>query len=240
MEGETMSEKKEKSMLVKTAMREEYGDNIARNESDKNSRMSIYVVITMVALLILAIILVRHGIYSDKDSAIKNESKEKTVEQLEEEYKSKLESARRETLDQHLQLAMIDEDALAVDLVYIDSRRNKHYVEYLLGDNSWVETMKRDDSPSIPFYKDSYDFDSDYTVEQFDELVRVFKHDENAKMLAVSIVEEYYDDSDNDLMIPNRRMRQSIKNGLKTDENNGKSDTYESHSSIDRPKYYKD
>lgn len=203
------------------------------------------IIVIMVALYVFVVILIAYGGYTGTLKPEATEiSKEKTIEEVEEEYEAKLEDARHDTLDQHMQLVMIDEDALAVDLVYIDSRRNKHYVEYLLGDNSWVETMKRDNSPDIPLYKDSYDFDSDYTVRQFDELVRILKED-NAKMLAVEIVEEYYSNSDNDLTIPDRQMRQSIKNGLKTDENNGKSDTYdEPHPSIsknlDRSKYDKD
>lgn len=180
------------------------------------------IIAIIVAIVVLLVMLIAYGAYTGilKPEATEI-SKEKTIEEVEKEYEAKLEDARRDTLDQHLQLVMIDDEALAVDLVYIDGRKDKHYVAYLSGDNSWDDTAKKDYAPNIPYYnkKDSYGFNSDYTVEQFDELVRVFKHDENAKMLAVSIVEEYYDDSDNDLTIPDRRMRQSIKNGLKSSDN---------------------
>lgn len=206
------------------------------------------VIAIIVALAVFVVILIAYGAYTGTLKPETTEiSKEKTIEEVKEEYEAKLEDARRDTLDQHMQLVMVDNDALAVDLVYIDSRRNKHYVEYLLGDNSWVETMKRGNSSDMPLHKDSYDFDSDYTVRQFDELVRILKED-NAKMLAVEIVEEYYSNSDNGLTIPDRRMRQSIKNGLKSSDNkddDGEDGVYNDkpHASIsekpDQPKYDK-
>lgn len=242
-----MKDRKEgKSVLVRASMSPEHrvdADDVTR-ESEENSRRAKRVIAVVVFVLVVVTMMVVRGAKKSSLNPLEMAmatNEEKTIEEVEENYEAKLKAARRETLEQHMQLVEVDNDALAVDLVYIDGKKHKHYVEFLLGDNSLNNTATTKGLDD-PYPKDSYEssgFDSDYTIEQFEELVRVLDSDNNTKALAISIVQDYYDGFDS-LTIPDRQLRQRVKNGLsRSDDEDEDSMDLPSNSSYSKNPSYK-
>lgn len=236
-----MKDRKEgKSVLVRASMSPEHrvdADDVTRESEEKSRRAKRVIAVVVFVLVVVTMMVVCGAI---KSSLNPLEMVMATNED-EENYETELKAARRETLEQHMQLVEVDNDALAVDLVYIDGKKHKHYVEFLLGDNSLNNTATTKEL-DVPYPKDSYEssgFDSDYTIEQFEELVRVLDSDNNTKALAISIVQDYYDGFDS-LTIPDRQLRQRVKNGLsRSDDEDEDSMDPPSNSSYSKNPSYK-
>ena len=185
-----------------------------------------------ISLALIGLLLVTLGIYfiarSDKtkeeittyperdESYLELQLKAEKNENATLEYQLKVE--HRETINQHVKLIALDNEQLAIDIVYIDAMLHTHYLYYL---------VEKEQAEDIPYYKDNRGGEGwpgsvPYNSEEYKELVKVFEANTFKKNLAVSVVKEYLSNDNHELMVPDSALNYDITSMLSGDKEDEK------------------
>lgn len=179
---------------------------------DERKRNAISLVLIGLLLIVLGICFVIRSnntkeeiiAYSEhSDSNLERQLKTKQNENATLEYQLKVE--HRETIDQHTKLIALDNEQLAIDIVYIDAMLHTHYLYYLI---------EKEQAESTPYKGnrggEGWPGSVPYNSDEYKELVKVFEANTFKKNLAISVVKEYLSNDKHELMVPDSALNYHI------------------------------